>query len=111
MKASKEITVNIQHAECDYLNNNVHCEYNNEVEKEKWRGYFTGARLFEEKYYTKVFIDGRARVYCALDVLDYIDKDSLVIIHDFGRTKYYENLKEHYDIVERYINLGVLRKK
>lgn len=104
-------TFNIVHAKCEYTDNYIHCEYDNEDEKNKWRDYFTGARHFKEKYYTKVFIDGRARVYCALDALQYIDNNSLVFIHDFGRSKYYERLKEHYTLLETIDNLGILKKK
>lgn len=42
----------------------------------------------------KVLVDGRARVFCALRAYDYLDKDSLVFVHDFnGRAEYYDLLR------------------
>ncbi len=46
-----------------------------------------------------VFIDGRARTDCAYKILDYIDKNSIVFIHDFWPREEYHKVFEWYDEV------------
>lgn len=49
-----------------------------------------------------VFIDGRARMACALKVLPYLKKDSVVFIHDFyTRIDIYKGVLKYYDEVAR----------
>ena len=55
-----------------------------------------------EKYFDIILIDGRCRKWCAIEALKYIDKNSIVFIHDFytpGR-EYYQDVFEYYDVVE-----------
>ena len=54
------------------------------------------------KTFNKVLIDGRGRRFCAIKVLPYLDKNSIVFIHDFwGREcrGYFEVFK-YYDIID-----------
>ena len=46
-----------------------------------------------------VFIDGRARSDCAYKVLNYIDEDSIVFIHDFWPREEYHKVFDYYDEV------------
>ena len=43
-----------------------------------------------------VFIDGRARTDCAYKVLNYIDEDSIVFIHDFWPRPEYHKVFDYY---------------
>lgn len=47
-----------------------------------------------------VFIDGRARVACAVRALPLLHAGSIVLLHDFARKRYWGVLK-YYDVVER----------
>lgn len=51
-------------------------------------------------YFTKVLVDGRARVKCALSITEMIDDETIVFVHDFNDKQYW-NVLEHYDIVDR----------
>lgn len=53
----------------------------------------------EKLKFTKVLIDGRARKYCAKNIVDIIDDDVIVFIHDFNRPDYQMTLK-YYDPIE-----------
>ena len=58
----------------------------------------------------KVLIDGRARVYCGIEVKPYLKKDSIIFLHDFQRSKY-ESLFEYYELIESVDKLAVLKLK
>lgn len=53
----------------------------------------------EQLKFTKVLIDGRARKYCAKSIVDYINEDCVIFIHDFNREDYQKVLK-YYDAIE-----------
>jgi hypothetical protein len=72
--------------------------------------------------FTKVLVDGRSRKHCALSILDMIDENVIVFIHDFNHNDvegysddtYFDEILEHYDIVERVTDgqgIVALRKK
>lgn len=111
VKDLAEDNTTVIHAPCYYVDNNVHCDYDCLEEKKRWSSYFEAAKLFEEKYYNKVFIDGRARAYCAIDVLKYIDKESIVFIHDYGRMKYHKLVETYYNKIHSIGSLAIFRKK
>lgn len=55
-----------------------------------------------EKQWDFVFIDGRARVACAVKALAYISDHSIVTIHDFQRTRHeYSAILFFYDVIEK----------
>lgn len=63
--------------------------------------------------FNKVLIDGRARKYCAKSILNLIDENCIVMIHDFNRTDYQKVLK-YYNIIEQITDgqgIVALRKK
>ena len=56
-----------------------------------------------EPTFDVVFVDGRARMACALKALAFIHSESRVIIHDWSRyrsVKGHEELFEHFQVVE-----------
>ena len=64
-----------------------------------------------------ILIDGRARQWCAEKALNYLNKGSIVFIHDWVRERYHVVL-EWYDLIEETQanlpdanGLGVLKKK
>lgn len=50
--------------------------------------------------FTKVLIDGRGRKYCAFSIINMIDENVIIFIHDFNREEY-QDVLQYYDIVER----------
>ena len=62
------------------------------------------------KKFDFVFIDGRARVDCALQALPYLSDKAVVFIHDCDRSYYWEVLK-YYEIVDVVGRLIALKKK
>jgi hypothetical protein len=64
--------------------------------------------------YDKIFIDGRSRVACAKKALSYIDKNSIIFVHDFFDRKNYLPILEDYmivDSVKHGQSLAILKKK
>ena len=52
-------------------------------DKYVWSEYIDYVDKLNVKLFDVVLIDGRARTDCAYKVLNYIDKGSIVFIHDF----------------------------
>lgn len=76
------------------LSNYEHANY------EQFREYVDAVDSFKEPSFDRVFIDGRARLACALKVLPYLKPDSLVFIHDFfSRTRHYSAVLRYCDEV------------
>ena len=62
------------------------------------------------EHFDAVLIDGRARIHCAVEVLPYIDENTVVFFHDFHRGEYQSTL-EHYEQIDRAETLAVLKVK
>lgn len=81
---------------------------------EQFKDYIEFVNKLEIPYFNKVLIDGRARQWCAQEVLPYLTQDSLVFIHDWVRSGYHWIL-QWYDEVEKSKSAknstGVLKKK
>ena len=60
--------------------------------------------------YDLVYIDGRARVGCALKIIPKLKTNALVFIHDFVRSEYQQILKI-YDLVEIVDTMAKLKLK
>ncbi len=104
--------VDLRYIKCHYPNNNVHCDYTNEKDKQYWGPLIEGAKNLNEERFDKVLIDSRARAYCAIDVLKYIDKDSIVFIHDYThRPKYHSIVEKYYEVIEHKQSMVVLKKR
>lgn len=66
-----------------------------------FKNYINYIDTIQYKHYDVVLIDGRARQYCAQKILNYIDKDSIVFVHDFFERKRYYSIKQYYNIVDK----------
>lgn len=68
----------------------------------QFKEYVDAVDSFPDKHFDRVFIDGRARMACALKVLPHLKHDSLVFIHDFfTRTAHYAGVMDYYVEVAR----------
>ena len=62
------------------------------VKKEEFTSYIN--KVHELSYsYDTVLIDGRARIWCAEEVIPHLNKDAIVMVHDWDRAPYHEVLK------------------
>ena len=61
-----------------------------------WYEYIDYVDKLGVKHFDIVFIDGRARTDCAYKVLNYIDDDSIVFIHDFWPRREYHKVFDYY---------------
>ena len=68
-------------------------------DKYVWNEYIDYVDKLNVKLFDVVLIDGRARTDCAYKVLNYIDKGSIVFIHDFWPRTEYHKVFEWYDEV------------
>ena len=80
------------------------------TKKEEFIDYINKIDELGVKKFDIVFIDGRARPYCAKKALDYIDVNSKVIIHDWDRD-WYKVVLNDYDIITETYRIAILRKK
>ena len=62
--------------------------------------YIDWVDKLETKIYDFVLIDGRARADCAFKILNYIDDDSIVFIHDYWKRPQYQVMTEYYDVID-----------
>lgn len=110
----------IQH----YILDNVelyYCSPNNNIKLPVWIGkekdfinYINYIDNIKYKKYDMVLIDGRARQFCAIKILNYLMKDSLVFFHDFFERERYHSILDHYTImgvVGSNPSLAILQKK
>lgn len=69
---------------------------------EDWKRYF---QAYKSKYMADIiFIDGRFRVICGLDIFPKIRNDTLVLVHDYNRDTYHI-LEKYYIKVRKWGNL------
>ena len=68
-------------------------------DKYVWNEYIDYVDKLNVKLFDVILIDGRARTDCAYKVLNYIDKGSIVFIHDFWPRPEYNKVFEWYDEV------------
>eukprot|EP00002_Diphylleia_rotans_P032419 TRINITY_DN6803_c0_g1_i6.p1 TRINITY_DN6803_c0_g1~~TRINITY_DN6803_c0_g1_i6.p1 ORF type:complete len:252 (+),score=47.82 TRINITY_DN6803_c0_g1_i6:49-804(+) len=64
----------------------------------EYEKYIHAVDLWNVKAFDLVLIDGRARPQCALKVVPYLHKDSVVFIHDWSRS-YYHVVLDAYDVI------------
>jgi hypothetical protein len=80
------------------------------VKREEFVDYVTRVHRIRITRFDKVLIDGRARRWCAYEVLSCIDEDSFVFLHDWDREAYHEIL-DKYDLFKVVEKLAILRKR
>ena len=68
-------------------------------DKYVWNEYIDYVDKLNVKLFDVVLIDGRARTDCAYKILNYINKSSIVFIHDFWPRPEYHKVFEWYDEV------------
>ena len=108
-KGRAEIYLNFYDKWSDLINqvsveksNNYHgiMDYINPKEMYIWYDYVNSIDEFKQVKYDFIFIDGRSRVNCAQKVLNYIDKNSLIFIHDFFPRQEYQSMFKYYEEVD-----------
>jgi len=64
------------------------------------------------KKFDKVLIDGRGRQWCAEKVINYLNQDAIVFMHDFGvpGRERYNSVLNHYTIIGKVKDLVALKK-
>ena len=80
------------------------------TKKEEFIDYIKYINKLNVKKFDIILIDGRARAYCAKEALNYIDKNSKVIVHDWERAEY-KGILQDYDIISQIHRVGILKKK
>ena len=65
----------------------------------QFKDYIDVVDTFNTKF-DIVFIDGRARRLCAKKIIPYLNKDAVVIIHDWVLRNVYHCVTDYYDVLE-----------
>lgn len=83
-------------------NNNIpdleYCIY--PMKKYIFHEYIDWVDKLDNKIYDFVLIDGRARADCAFKILNYLNSDSIVFIHDYWTRPQYQVIAEYYDVID-----------
>lgn len=79
------------------------------VKKEEFLTYINEVHEID-KMYDKVLIDGRARVWCAEEVREYLNPEAIVMFHDWDRPFYHQVIK-WYKIIGMRQRLAALKLK
>jgi len=89
----------------------LRCDYKLDEHKQIFKPYYTAFKDFNVDYFDVVFIDGRARAYCAKEILNYIDCSTLVFIHDYTiRDWYFPIVESYYKIKSKQKTMVLLQK-
>lgn len=70
------------------------------TQRNQFKTYIEYVDKLNIKKFDKVFIDGRARGWCAEYVLKYLHEDSIIFIHDFWNRPQYHVVFNWYDEVD-----------
>ena len=99
----------------------LYCQPDNPIMFPAWRGniddfvsYINILDNINIKKYDIVLIDGRCRVACAKKILNFIDNNSIVFVHDFMQRSRYQSILEYYELIDSVAgeqSLGVFKKK
>lgn len=84
----------------------------NDLKKEDWPQYYQ--TIWDEYNIANpdiVLIDGRFRVMCALNAIPYINRNTIVLFHDFTCPKKYNSILQFFDVIDYADSLYVLRVK
>ncbi len=77
----------------------------------QFKDYIKKVNNLKVSFFNKVLIDGRARTWCAEEVLLYVNEDSVIFIHDFYSRPRYHGIFKFYKEVDGIKDLIVLKKK
>ena len=64
-----------------------------------WKNYVDFVDNLGLSYFDFMLIDGQSRVNCAKKALKYIDKNSVVFIHDYFKRPQYHAVEQDYEII------------
>jgi len=78
--------------------------------REQFKDYVEYVHCLGVDKFDAVFIDGRARIACGIEVIPYLDKDSIVFLHD-GHREEYKEFYTYYDLIDRAESLLVFKLK
>ena len=67
------------------------------TKREEFKDYIEFIHKINVPVFNMVLIDGRARLFCAIEVLPFLNSDSIVFIHDFYPRKIYYPVLEYYE--------------
>jgi len=87
-----------------YIPQNMDYDYEDKNWKYEWfKDYIDSIETFGINKYDVVLIDGenRTRGFCAEKALDYIDKNSIVFIHDYYVRSKIHYIESYYDVIEK----------
>lgn len=98
------------------------CKPNNEIKLPVWIGeekdflnYINFIEKISYKHYDVILIDGRARKFCAKKILNYINENSVVFVHDYFERKRYHEIENYYYLINEHKDakqsLAVFKKK
>lgn len=98
------------------------CKPNNKIKLPVWIGkeedFLNYINLVDElsyKHYDIVLIDGRARKFCAKKILNYINENSIVFVHDYFERERYHEIENYYYLINEHRDakqsLAVFKKK
>ena len=97
------ITINLN------AKNNTFGYPGNDTNKEDWKKYI---QAYKKEYNADIiFIDGRFRVACALDIFPKIRNDTLVFIHDYKPRIEYHILEDYYIKIKTWDSLALFLKR
>lgn len=75
---------------------------------EDWKNYF---QSYNKEYNADlILIDGRFRIACALDIFNKINRDTIILIHEYFRPQYLI-IENYYDYIYHWNTLYMFRKK
>lgn len=99
----------------------LYCKPDNPIIFPAWKGntddfisYINIVDNINIKKYDIVLIDGRCRVECAKKILNFIDNNSIVFVHDFIQRQRYKSILEYYNLIDWVAggqSLAVFKKK
>ena len=95
--------------ESNTLKNHDTKTYNNEIGKYIFEEYINFNKNLPQLDF--VFIDGRARKHCTLNVFNNLKPESIIIFHDFNNREYYNDILQKYTIIETEKTLAILKLK
>ncbi|CAF4273159.1 unnamed protein product, partial [Adineta steineri] len=71
-----------------------------EGNKIQFHDYIQAVHSLNVRKFDRVLIDGRARVDCAFEIYPYLDRNSIIFVHDYTKRSHYFNIsKKYYKII------------
>lgn len=81
---------------------------------DKWIEYshaFKNLKPDECKQIDTILVDGRFRVACALNCFEKMNDNAVILFDDFQNRKFYHEVLQYFDVVEKAGRMVVLKKK